>query len=107
LNSGAGKAGDGCQSIYGEPECGDGLACLSTTNGQGVCTPFCDPSNPAHACPGNAMCEPAEFAMGGAVVHLCAVAATQNDAGAEGGAQDGGDAAADSATDAPSDATGQ
>src|SRR5262249_18384397 len=57
LNSGKGKIGDPCALILGMPDCGDGLVCLMAPGApMGQCTPYCDPTNPAHACPNMESC---------------------------------------------------
>src|SRR5262245_17136437 len=57
LNSGKGKIGDPCALILGTPDCGDGLVCLMAPGApMGQCTPYCDPTNPAHACPNMESC---------------------------------------------------
>jgi hypothetical protein len=102
MNSGAGKAGDGCSALFGQPECGDGLACfMSATTSQGVCTPFCEPSHP---CANGATCRAAYFAPGGAQIPICA--SVPSDAGTDASA-DANANASDSSADAPSDATSQ
>ena len=55
LDSGAGKIGESCKNTIDQPQCGDGMTCLQI-QGQmtGVCSPFCDPTNSAHACPDSA-----------------------------------------------------
>jgi hypothetical protein len=110
LASGSGKEGDVCTNYFGQPTCNDGLFCFNA-QGQmtGLCTSFCDNTNPQHACPTGIACRAAYF-PGGAGVNICAPAAPM-DAGVDGAADAGTDApteaAADSAADAPSDAPGQ
>jgi hypothetical protein len=67
--SGKGKAGDKCTNHL-TPECADGLACLATAGYPLVCTPYCDPSNAAHGCPNNEMCQ-AFQTPGGQKLYLC------------------------------------
>lgn len=73
LNSGPGAVGESCVGFVGSPECGDGLACF-TANGypesSKVCTPFCDPSDPAHGCPDQAQCLPLQMPSG-QQIRLC------------------------------------
>ena len=71
LNSGAGKIGESCQNIIDQPQCSDGLTCFQL-QGQmmGVCSPFCDPSNSAHACPSSAPCVNVQFGSAG-TAKLC------------------------------------
>lgn len=56
LNSGMGQVGEDCMNYIGQPTCADGLTCFSVPGYPNVCTPFCDPSDPAHACPNGANC---------------------------------------------------
>lgn len=58
LNSGPGKLGDDCQNVAGTPTCEDDLACLQLQGqAMGKCTEYCDPQDPARACPDNRQCE--------------------------------------------------
>ncbi len=83
LNSGPGDPGDSCVNIAGQPTCGDGHACLQLAGASnGVCTPYCDPEDPAHACPDNAECLSVELA--GALFRVC------EPAGMGGGGMGGG-----------------
>jgi hypothetical protein len=66
----------------GEPQCGAGLFCLQTTAASGACLQFCEPTDPAHACPNNGACEPVAFTSGTAPsVYLCAPSTTPVDGG--------------------------
>ncbi len=110
LNSGPGKKGDACQNAIGSPTCGDGLACLQLQGGPTpVCAPFCDPTNPAHACASGEQC--AAVVLGTSTEHVCIPAATQSDAGTDAASDTGADTASDTAsdsgatTDAESDAS--
>lgn len=57
LNSGPGAVGAECQNVAGTPTCDDGLTCLQIQGqAMGACTEFCDPTDPARACPDNRPC---------------------------------------------------
>lgn len=58
LGSGPGEIGEACMNYIGAPQCTDGLTCFSVPGYPNVCTPFCDPGDPAHACPDGASCLP-------------------------------------------------
>ena len=104
--SGSGKEGDTCQNFYGQPTCNDGLFCFNAQGAMsGVCTPFCDPKNPAHACLGNAACGTAYF-PGGPGISVCAPQAKM-DGGADAAHDTGADAPAEAAPDASVDAADQ
>lgn len=116
LTSGAGKVGDECQFLVGTPTCGDGLTCMMAVGASGgVCTPYCDRSNPARACPNNEACVPAQIqtsAGSGPIINICNPPAPHVDGGVDAGADAGADASADTAADSqtadsPTDATGQ
>lgn len=84
LNGGAGKAGDTCKNIIDQPQCGDGLTCFQIQgDADGVCSPFCDPSSAAHACPNSAACVMVQFGSAG-IVKIC-----QPDGGAGGAGGNG------------------
>lgn len=96
LNAGAGKAGDSCQNSPGTPTCGHGLACLQQAAAGGTCVPYCDPTNPAEACPSGAQCTTA--VLGGASgpsFDVC-VGPMSVDGGSDGGSSSGGSDAASS-----------
>jgi hypothetical protein len=59
FNSGPGQAGDACQNAVGYPSCDDGLACLETGTGGGICSAYCDSANPSHACSAGQTCRTA------------------------------------------------
>ena len=104
LNSGPGKAGSSCNDTVGIPTCGDGLACLQLPPATGTCVPFCDNTDPSHACGAGAICQTA--IIGASQVHLCVGSTSQeNDAGgspendaATTGTSDGGASISDGAT---------
>lgn len=86
LNSGAGKVGASCQSIIDQPQCGDGLLCFQVPGAAaGVCSPFCDPSDPAHACPDSAACVSVQFPAVG-VTQICKIEGAGGAGGAGGAA---------------------
>ncbi len=69
LNSGPGKRGDACQLIGGQVTCGDGLICIALQDPKnGVCTPYCDPTDPSHGCPDNEVC--AKIGINGQALQL-------------------------------------
>ncbi|MBW2453634.1 MAG: hypothetical protein JRI68_03950 [Deltaproteobacteria bacterium] len=52
LNASVGQQGDSCHNYIGAPECGELLFCMQTAGApEGVCTWFCDNTNPDRACP--------------------------------------------------------
>jgi len=62
LNSGTGKQGDSCESYVSQPGCSDALFCFQQDpTVPGACEPFCDPNNPAHACPASSVCNQVYF----------------------------------------------
>ena len=72
LNAGTGKIGEECKNFAGQPSCQDGLICFQLESSTpGVCTPFCDPADPARACPDNGPCFTVSFAPGNASTHAC------------------------------------
>ncbi len=86
LNSGPGKLGDPCTNFAGQPSCGDGMLCFQTSgDAPGVCTPFCDPKDPAHACPNNGSCFIISYAPGNASTHACKPPDTSTGGGGSGG----------------------
>lgn len=71
LNSGAGKIGETCKNIIDQPQCSDGLTCFQLQGDtNGTCSPYCDSSNAAHACPNSATCVSVQVGSAG-VVHIC------------------------------------
>ncbi|MFO0759526.1 MAG: hypothetical protein U0359_23745 [Byssovorax sp.] len=87
LTAGDGKLGDPCTSFPAKPSCGHGLTCLQLEGGKpGVCTPFCDPKDPAVACAGMAPCITVSYAPGNATTHAC----KPPEAGTGGGGAGGG-----------------
>jgi hypothetical protein len=85
LNSGSGKVGASCKSIIDQPQCGDGLLCFQALGAEhGVCSPFCDPSNSAHACANSAACVTMQFAAVGST-RICQIDGSGG-AGGTGGA---------------------
>jgi len=54
--SGTGKAGDACDDVTNAPSCGDGLVCLAPMSTGGVCTPYCDATDPGRGCPAGQTC---------------------------------------------------
>lgn len=86
LNSGPGKLGEECKNFAGQPSCADGLICFQLkSSSPGVCTPFCDLSDPAHACPNGGSCFTVSFAPGNAATHACAPPDTGTGGGGAGG----------------------
>jgi hypothetical protein len=85
LYSGPGNVGDACQDSVGSPTCGDGLACLETSTGGGICSTYCDNTNPSHACPTGEICASVTLVVAEALeFQVCvSTSATLNDAGAE------------------------
>lgn len=87
---GAGK-GAACQALVGMPTCDDGHACFASVqsgSANGTCLPFCDTTNPAHACSAGETCRVVSFdgtLKGG--FHLCV---PDGAGGAGGGAGAGG-----------------
>ncbi|HZS37667.1 MAG TPA: hypothetical protein VFF06_12610 [Polyangia bacterium] len=69
MPSGAGRAGDTCESITNTlPSCGDGLACLATGDPHaGTCVAWCDS---AHPCPPSSPCQAVNTTQG-ATLHFC------------------------------------
>lgn len=53
---------DACRNSAVSVTCGDHQACIEVTSTSGVCLPYCDPANSAHACASNAQC--VEYAVG-------------------------------------------
>lgn len=80
LNSGQGQVGEDCKNYIGQPTCADGLTCFSVVGYPNVCTPFCDSSDPAHACPNSAQCVQIVLPGTAATYFAC-----EPDAGGEGG----------------------
>ena len=75
--SGAGGPGASCVNTFGQPTCGDSLGCYQVVgSGQGVCSPFCDPVDPAGRCLDGAACRPILYRLstGDVVIHMCAPA---------------------------------
>jgi hypothetical protein len=73
LNSGPGTLGIACQDTLGVPTCTDGFACVQVSTTSGACSPYCDNTNTAHACPSGLTCETGELiASGGAQIQVCA-----------------------------------
>lgn len=70
LNSGTGQLGDTCQNFVGQPTCTDGLTCLQLQGAaSGSCTQYCDPEDPAHACPEGVQCLTVQ--LGDDTFHAC------------------------------------
>src|SRR5262249_53740269 len=96
LNAGPGAVGDECQPLFDSPSCGVGLLCVQLqgmTNG--VCSPYCDPTDPAHACPSGVQCLPIGFQSPTGVVQtqVCKTEPGTGGGGAGGGAGTGGSGA--------------
>jgi hypothetical protein len=73
LNSGPGTLYSACQDTLGVPTCTDGFACVQVTTTSGACSPYCDNTNTAHACPSGLTCETGELiASSGAQIQVCA-----------------------------------
>jgi hypothetical protein len=73
LNSGPGTLGAACLDTVGVPTCSDGFACVQPTASGGACSPYCDNTNPDHACPAGLTCVSAEVPLaGGAQIQICA-----------------------------------
>jgi hypothetical protein len=73
LNSGVGTLGSACQDSVGVPTCSDGFACFATSSAGGACTPYCDSTDPSHACPTGLTCQTAELLTSSATeFHVCA-----------------------------------
>ena len=71
LNSGSGLDGEACENYLGTPTCTDAHGCVQLNEGQpGLCAPFCDPSDPAHACPEGRLCQMYNYA--GSIIRMCA-----------------------------------
>ncbi|NUO49972.1 MAG: hypothetical protein HOV80_14045 [Polyangiaceae bacterium] len=86
LNSGPGAVGTECSSIAASPACQDDLICLQLQGqAKGACTEYCDPMDPAHACPENRQCLAVQLA--GSLLHACAPPAGE---GGGGGGTGGG-----------------
>jgi hypothetical protein len=108
LNSGTAKKGEACTNTLGAPSCADGMACLQLSGSStGFCTPFCDPTNAAHACATGESCY--TITLTGASsgpFHAC-VPTNQPDAGGdtatETGTETGTDAASEAATETGSE----
>ena len=66
--SGAGKEGDACAPLKGEPTCGDGLLCFKPSGSDGVCTKLCDTTQ--DSCGAGKLCTPVQIASG-AETHVC------------------------------------
>jgi hypothetical protein len=82
LNSGPGTLASPCQDTLGVPTCADGYACVQLTQSSGACSPYCDSTNPAHACPSGLSCVTAQlFANGGGQTQVCAGTALTGDGG--------------------------
>ena len=92
LNIGPGNAGDACQDTVGSATCGAGLACLQTGNAAGLCSQYCDSTDPTHACPAGETCQPVLLlGLSGSEFHVCVGAETSMpDAGAGASPDSGG-----------------
>jgi hypothetical protein len=94
LNSGAGNAGDACQDTVGSATCGAGLACLQIGMSGGVCSAYCDNTDPTHACPVGETCQTVQLLGGSASeFHACAGAGTSTPDGGAVASPDSGSAA--------------
>lgn len=84
LNSGAAASGEACQSIAGMPTCAEDLICLQLqTTTPGTCIEYCDPGDPAHACPDMRPCVQVQLAS--SKFYACQPAAAEGGGGAGGG----------------------
>jgi hypothetical protein len=89
LNAGPGAVGAQCQNIAGTPTCAQDLICLQLqASSQGSCTEYCDPADPAHACPGNRQCLLIQLI--GSQFHACEPPASGMGGGGAGGGASGG-----------------
>jgi hypothetical protein len=84
LNSGPGQAGDECANTLNQPSCADGLACFAVAGYPVVCTPFCDPKDPAHACPDGGLCVQLTLQGTDASYNVCQPAPSTSGAGGGG-----------------------
>jgi hypothetical protein len=90
LPSGGGASGDECRSFIGTAECDDGLLCVQLDeNTPGVCSPFCDPADPARGCPDGVDCVRLQLESG-AEIKACDVGGFSGMGGAGGGGGGGG-----------------
>jgi hypothetical protein len=91
LNSGTGSAGDACQDTVGSATCGAGLACLQIGTSGGLCSPYCDNTDPSHACPAGETCQTVQLLGGsGLEFHACVGAGTSNPDAGSGASPDSG-----------------
>jgi hypothetical protein len=79
LNSGSGTAGSVCQDSVGIATCGDGLACLQTSEASGRCAQYCDNTDTRHACPAGLTCQTALVV--GSSIQICVGGSSTIDAG--------------------------
>ncbi len=57
INVGSGEEGSPCQKYIGNPGCGELLYCFTAGGGpDGVCTRYCNPSDPDRSCPNYRNC---------------------------------------------------
>jgi hypothetical protein len=74
ITSGKGAKGSSCNSVAGQPECGDGLTCVQQTAAAGECLSFCDPNDlSTHGCSAPALCRPASLVGTSNVFYVCYV----------------------------------
>ena len=66
--SGAGKEGETCAPLKGQPTCGDGLLCFKPSGQEGVCAPLCNTG--IDTCGAGKLCTPVQVASG-EQTHVC------------------------------------
>lgn len=90
--AGVGQIGTPCTNSLGQPTCADSLGCYHVVGAsQGVCSPFCDPVEPAHRCADGAACRPILYRLwtGDTVFHLCVPEGVGGAGGGQAGAGGG------------------
>jgi len=71
LNVGQSGPGEPCEKYVGIPGCGERLFCFTGGGSpQGVCVPFCDPTDPDRACPNYHHCLQVTV-NDSTVIHVC------------------------------------
>jgi len=89
LPSGTAQAGDACMLTIGAATCSDGLNCLATSaSGEGVCSPYCDPTGTSHGCAAPTECASASLPGVGSGADFNVCVAPSEEGGSEGGASE-------------------
>jgi hypothetical protein len=72
IAAGAGKKGDACQLVAGQPSCGPSMVCIMVPGAStGTCRPYCVPPDENHQCPSGEVCTLFTLQQSGGSIDAC------------------------------------